>query len=52
MNITDARKRAGKIKILIMDVDGVLTDGKMYYIPGKNGNMIEFKAFHALENSF
>lgn len=41
--------RAKKIKILLMDVDGVLTDGKMYYLPGPEGRMIEFKAFHALD---
>lgn len=40
--------KAKKIKLFLMDVDGVLTDGKMYYIPGKKG-MIEFKAFHSLD---
>lgn len=46
--MTDNKARAKKIKLFLMDVDGVLTDGKMYYIPGKNG-MIEFKAFHSLD---
>jgi 3-deoxy-D-manno-octulosonate 8-phosphate phosphatase (KDO 8-P phosphatase) len=32
-----------------MDVDGVLTDGKMYYLPGRDSGMVEFKAFHALD---
>ena len=41
--------RAKKIKLLLMDVDGVLTDGKMYYLPGYNGEMVEFKAFHSLD---
>ncbi len=41
--------RAKKIKIFLMDVDGVLTDGKMYYLPGHNGEMVEFKAFHSLD---
>jgi len=41
--------RAGRIKILLMDVDGVLTDGKMYYLPDHKGKMVEFKAFHALD---
>lgn len=41
--------RAKKIKIFLMDVDGVLTDGKMYYIPGKGEEMVEFKAFHSLD---
>jgi 3-deoxy-D-manno-octulosonate 8-phosphate phosphatase (KDO 8-P phosphatase) len=42
-------ERAKKIKLFLMDVDGVLTDGKMYYIPGKAGKMVEFKAFHSLD---
>jgi len=47
-NLTTAA-RAKKIKIFLMDVDGVLTDGKMYYLPGKGGGMVEFKAFHSLD---
>lgn len=42
-------ERAKKIKILLMDVDGVLTDGKMYYMPDGNGKMVEFKAFNSLD---
>jgi 3-deoxy-D-manno-octulosonate 8-phosphate phosphatase (KDO 8-P phosphatase) len=42
-------QRAKQIKLFLMDVDGVLTDGKMYYIPGKGGEMVEFKAFHSLD---
>ena len=41
--------KAKKIKILLMDVDGVLTDGKMYYLPDQKGKMVEFKAFHSLD---
>ncbi len=49
MNKKDLAARARGIKIVLMDVDGVLTDGKMYYIPGRGGGMVEFKAFHALD---
>ncbi|MGD9642841.1 MAG: KdsC family phosphatase [Elusimicrobiales bacterium] len=45
----NAAERAKKIKIFLMDVDGVLTDGKMYYLPGRESGMVEFKAFHALD---
>ncbi|OGS52291.1 MAG: hypothetical protein A3J79_03300 [Elusimicrobia bacterium RIFOXYB2_FULL_62_6] len=41
--------RAKKIKLLLMDVDGVLTDGRMYFLPGPGGRMVEFKAFHSLD---
>lgn len=30
----DLRERAAKIKVIVFDVDGVLTDGAMYFIPG------------------
>jgi 3-deoxy-D-manno-octulosonate 8-phosphate phosphatase (KDO 8-P phosphatase) len=49
VNKKDLAARARGIKIVLMDVDGVLTDGKMYYIPGRDGRMVEFKAFHALD---
>ena len=29
----DIRERATKVKLLLLDVDGVLTDGKLYYTP-------------------
>ena len=37
--------RAKKIKLLLMDVDGVLTDGKFYYVPRPGGGMLESKGF-------
>lgn len=41
----DVLARAAKVKLLLMDVDGVLTDGKLYFIPDPAGKIIEFKAF-------
>ena len=41
----DVRKRAAKIKLILMDVDGVLTDGKLFYFPGPDGKATEFKGF-------
>jgi len=40
-------KRARKIKLLLMDVDGVLTDGRIYYLPGPRGGFFETKTFYA-----
>ncbi len=37
--------RAKKIKLLLMDVDGVMTDGKFYYVPMPDGGMLETKCF-------
>ena len=39
--------RASKIKLLLMDVDGVLTDCKLYYVPDASGQMVETKGFSA-----
>ncbi len=33
------------IKLLLMDVDGVLTDGRLYNLPGPDGKMVETKGF-------
>ncbi len=41
----DIQARASKIKLLLMDVDGVLTNGKLYNVPGADGQMVETKGF-------
>jgi 3-deoxy-D-manno-octulosonate 8-phosphate phosphatase (KDO 8-P phosphatase) len=41
------RARARKIKLLLMDVDGVLTDGRIYYVPRPQGGLMETKTFHS-----
>jgi 3-deoxy-D-manno-octulosonate 8-phosphate phosphatase (KDO 8-P phosphatase) len=38
---------AAKIKVLLMDVDGVLTNGEIFYFPGPDGKMVEFKGFNS-----
>jgi 3-deoxy-D-manno-octulosonate 8-phosphate phosphatase (KDO 8-P phosphatase) len=42
-----AESRAKNIKILIFDVDGVLTDGQIFVIPNAAGHGIEAKGFAA-----
>jgi len=39
------RARARKIMLLLMDVDGVLTDGRIYYVPHPKGGLFETKTF-------
>ena len=41
----ELRARAAKIKLLLMDVDGVLTNGRIYFAPDAAGNMVETKGF-------
>lgn len=46
MTITpELRQRAAQIKMFIMDVDGVLTDGRLLNVPGPDGKMVESKMF-------
>ncbi|MEZ5367165.1 MAG: HAD hydrolase family protein [Bryobacterales bacterium] len=37
--------RAAKIKLLLMDCDGVLTDGRIYFLPNPDGTVGETKCF-------
>ena len=41
----DAESRARAIRLALFDVDGVLTDGRLYYGPGGEA----MKAFHILD---
>lgn len=45
--LEDAEARARQIKVLIFDVDGVLTDGLITVIPKLDGSGLETKGFHA-----
>ena len=46
-SLEDAQARARKIKVLIFDVDGVLTDGTLTFIPQADGTAVETKPFTA-----
>jgi 3-deoxy-D-manno-octulosonate 8-phosphate phosphatase (KDO 8-P phosphatase) len=45
LNEEELRKIAAGIKVLLMDVDGVLTDGRLFLVPDAEGNMVETKGF-------
>ncbi len=45
MNLHELYQRAAKVRLLIFDVDGVLTDGSLFY--GDDGQ--EYKAFNSLD---
>lgn len=40
-------ERASRVRMLLMDVDGVLTNAKLYNVPGPDGKMWETKGFDA-----
>jgi 3-deoxy-D-manno-octulosonate 8-phosphate phosphatase (KDO 8-P phosphatase) len=37
--------RAAKVRLLLMDVDGVLTDGRVFHLPNPTGEWTETKGF-------
>ena len=41
----DVRERAARVRLFLMDVDGVLTDGRLYNIPFPSGEVLETKGF-------
>jgi len=41
------QRRAAKIRLLLMDVDGVLTNGLIYNVPGPQGDLVETKGFNS-----
>lgn len=43
----DITLQLAPVRLLLMDVDGVLTDGKLYNVPDAKGKMVETKAFNA-----
>lgn len=47
LSTRELRQRARKIRLLLLDVDGVLTDGRIYYVPRPRGGFLETKTFHS-----
>lgn len=43
--------RARKIRVLLMDVDGVLTAGHVFLMPVADGTAVEMKAFHSQDGA-
>lgn len=43
--------RARKVRVLIMDVDGVLTDGHVNLLALKGGGTVEMKSFHSQDGA-
>lgn len=43
----EVRRKAEKVRLLLMDVDGVLTDGLLFYVPSDATGMFETKGFNS-----
>ena len=44
------RARARQVKLVLMDIDGVLTDGLVYHLVDSGGALIEFKGINAQDS--
>jgi len=44
-NMSAVTELAANIRMLLMDVDGVLTDGKVFGVPDPSGSIVETKGF-------
>lgn len=42
---SEIEQRAARVRLFLMDVDGVLTDGRLLNVPGPNGTIFESKSF-------
>jgi 3-deoxy-D-manno-octulosonate 8-phosphate phosphatase (KDO 8-P phosphatase) len=51
MDDHDISKLAARTELLLLDVDGVLTDGKLLFVPMPDGSAVEAKAFDAQDGS-
>lgn len=47
----DVTALARKVECLLMDVDGVLTDGRIWLVPGAAGDVVEAKAFDVTDGA-
>ena len=41
----DIQERAARVRLMLMDVDGVLTNGRIYNVPAPDGGIFETKGF-------
>jgi 3-deoxy-D-manno-octulosonate 8-phosphate phosphatase (KDO 8-P phosphatase) len=41
----EVHSRAARIRLILMDVDGVLTDGRIFHLPQPGGGLFETKGF-------
>jgi len=44
-------ERARRVRLLLLDVDGVLTDGRILFMPDGSGGLMESKSFHVADGA-
>lgn len=51
MSRQSVTERARRVRLLLLDVDGVLTDGRIYLLPDGSGGLVESKAFDVADGA-
>jgi 3-deoxy-D-manno-octulosonate 8-phosphate phosphatase (KDO 8-P phosphatase) len=51
MKEKDVTELASRIQLLIMDVDGVMTDGRFLFVPMPDGSVVEAKEFDSADGA-
>lgn len=44
------RERLRRVRLVLMDVDGVLTDGRIFHLVDTRGALVEFKGIHSQDS--
>ena len=47
----DVTRLASRVRLILMDVDGVMTDGRILFVPMPNGSVVEAKVFDAQDGA-
>lgn len=50
LSLAEVRKRARRVKVVLMDIDGVLTNGLIYHLVDTSGKLVEFKGVHSQDS--
>lgn len=50
MKRSELIRRARRIKVVLMDIDGVFTDGLIYHLVDQAGRLVEFKGVHSQDS--
>ena len=51
MSDSDVTRLASRVRLILLDVDGVMTDGRLLFVPMPNGSVVEAKAFDAQDGA-
>jgi 3-deoxy-D-manno-octulosonate 8-phosphate phosphatase (KDO 8-P phosphatase) len=51
MSQPELTERAKRVRLILLDVDGVLTDGRIFFVPDGEGGVVESKSFDVVDGA-